>query len=601
MVFFKKTFLIFVSFILCISFAACAALPRQDEKDNDEDVKKQGLEKIKEGESIRLNLAFEFSAEFEIDSYFKENDAQNVLYEAVSSDGEVAAGYIDAGKLKIEGFSVGSAVVELLAKSDEDISVEFAITVINDDSGKLYTVQFNCFDALILNDADTVQQVEAGQSIVKPILYREFHSYEWDKTVKISDIHESIVYTAVWKEEASLPIIYITTNGGAAIDSKEIYTGGNVAMKTGGNDQVFSGKTMGIRGRGNSSWSLAPKKSYRIKFDSKISILGLSAAKDWTLIANYFDKSLLRNYLAYTFARSLSGLPYSVTPNFVEVYLNGEYNGLYLLCEHVEAKTGRVPVSEPKKGDAECDYFLELDFRAFADPSVIQGWDYFKTNYGPFESKSAYVIKSPKTDETYYTQEMFDYISADFFKIENAILGGNFTAIEKLIDVDSFIDYFLTQELFKNGDVGFSSVFMYRQKKGKLTLSPIWDFDLSLGGGYISQQLPSEIRAEIKHYLFSALMKIAEFKSRYVSRWNELKTTAIAKLIGSIGKLSGLLNDAVEKNFKKWPVLKTVIWPGTESRTKRDIDKIETFTGQTEFLTDYLAKRLEFLDIYYKK
>ena len=163
-------------------------------------------------------------------------------------------------------------------------------------------------------------------------------------------------------EDGGIPLIRIKTDEGKFPQDKENYVDGTLEIveKTGSDKVIFEKADMGVRLRGNSTLE-SPKKAFRIKFDKKQSLFDLPAAKSWVLLANYFDKSNIRNYLAYLTAHKLDNLYFQPSCIFVEVEFNGDYIGLYLLCEQMQTGEGRVDIEQDEYDDTNGSYFMELD------------------------------------------------------------------------------------------------------------------------------------------------------------------------------------------------------------------------------------------------
>ena len=218
-----------------------------------------------------------------------------------------------------------------------------------------------------------------------------------------------------------IPAVYLTTSDPSAI-IKEDYADCTVQIDAGMTNgryestEVLTGK---IRGRGHSTWEW-PKKPYKIKLDDKASLLGMSEAKRWVLLANYADESLLRNTAAFEMARSLGSFRFVPHAIPVDVYMNGIYQGVYTLGEQLEVKTSRIAIDD-SLANVETGYLLEI---GGADPSTDkEGWNYFNLPSGCGVNIK---IKSPDTEEDpqadyQWTQKHFDFIYDYMCKADAAI------------------------------------------------------------------------------------------------------------------------------------------------------------------------------------
>lgn len=267
-------------------------------------------------------------------------------------------------------------------------------------------------------------------------------------------------------QASGLPTLQIFTENSAAITSKDDYVKGtlklDLANETESADAIDT--PMKIKGRGNSTWAL-PKKPYKIKFETKTSLLGEPADKEWVLLANYYDKTLLRNDIAFSMGR-ISKLEYTPSSNFVNVYINGKYNGIYQLSDQLKISEDRVNVG--KDG-----FLMEIDGKADAEDIT------FKVPHvgQPIN------IKDPDVE---VGGEAYNYLVSFLNEADAALFAKDFTdptsGYTKYIDVESFVDWYLINEITKNADaIFFTSCYMNLTRGGKLKMGPLWDFDLAFG------------------------------------------------------------------------------------------------------------------------
>lgn len=381
-------------------------------------------------------------------------------------------------------------------------------------------------------------------------------------------------YTIILTQFTSLPIVSIKTDNSLPVDSKDTYRDASMTIIPNGfPDAAFSGK-LRIKGRGNSTWVM-PKKPYRLKLDSKASIMGMPADKDWVLLANYADKSLMRNKIAFSI-NEMFAPDYTPRSHFVELFLNGEYMGNYLLTEHIKVAKNRVNVSETSEADG--GYLLEVDARLDED-------NWFYTERGV-----PICIKSPDADDINAAQ--LTYIKNYVQEAENAIYAENFTDPEngfrKYIDEESFIKWYWTNEFMKNTDaIFFSSVFMYKTTGGKLFLGPVWDFDI--GGGNINYNdngNTSEwwVRASI---WINRLFQDPAFKKKANEMWIQAqpKLSTIPHLIDVTAQQ---LRFSQKENFDKWNILDTGVWP--------NLVVLGSYENEVQYFKYWLDKRLKWIN-----
>ncbi len=286
------------------------------------------------------------------------------------------------------------------------------------------------------------------------------------------DLRTFVVSVTVF---TGMPVVTVTTDGGAPIVSREDYLSGTVDIFGGkGRPQHNFTAATQIRGRGNSTWA-NPKKGYRLKLSTSVSVFGFPADRDWILLANYWDQSLARNAIAFELSR-LVNMPYTPRCTPVEFVLNGEHLGGYQLCEHPEAAADRIPAAG--------GWLLEMDDLPRVDPTDqyfrsprLDAWS-MESDPNP----SVWVFKQPSAP----TAAQRTQIESEVFALERMLYSEGFahpdTGYAASLDVDALIGWYLVNEVLKNNDAAFfKSVFVYRVPGGKITLGPVWDFDLAIG------------------------------------------------------------------------------------------------------------------------
>ena len=389
-------------------------------------------------------------------------------------------------------------------------------------------------------------------------------------------------FTFQVKEFTGLPIFSISTEGRAPVVSKDVYLDGTLSINTNLNfEQEVDNLPMEIKGRGNSTWGM-PKKPYRIKLKKKAKVLGLQEAKNWVLLANYSDKTLLRTAVVFDFGKAIHA---DFTPDYrhVEVFMNGSYQGTYTLTEQVEVNPGRVEISELKTGDTGSDkvtggYLVELDKR--------EDEDYIVTT--PLKGLP-FAIKSP--DDV--TSEQYNYIKDYLIATENAIYAENFAdpvnGYAKYINVESFINWFLVQELVKNQDAqSYSSIYYYKDRNGKLGMGPVWDFDLSMGN--VDYSIATQPQGWWVHHgpWFTRLFQDPVFAEKVRDRWKEIRYNEVEALLKNIDMQAAKLKYAQVQNFAVWKILDKKVWPNPEI--------YYTYEVEVNQIKDWLNQRIAWLD-----
>lgn len=281
----------------------------------------------------------------------------------------------------------------------------------------------------------------------------------------------------------NFPVISIDTDNGAPIVDKTNYVGCKVSIDNTSSQYLLDDTVGGIRYRGNSTLQNAEKKAYRIKFDKKQNLFGMGKAKSWVLLANAFDKTMVRNALAFEIAHEL-GLEYTSEYRFVNVFLNGENLGLYLLCEQTQTGETRVDIEEDETGKVDTGYLIE--FVGNGDTNEDAYFDVVDVDPSLFpegvtlnwrKNVMKFIIKTPEKE--FCTQSQIDFISQYCNSFNKAILTHDWETFDSLCDIDSFVKFFIVNTVMNNGDGGFQIYFYKKENGGKVYAGPVWDFDQS--------------------------------------------------------------------------------------------------------------------------
>lgn len=384
----------------------------------------------------------------------------------------------------------------------------------------------------------------------------------------------------------ALPVLSLTTDTGGDVTSKSVYIGGSLSVfGTDGDD--LADLPLKIRGRGNYSWNDCPKKSYRIKLESGRRLLGLGEGKSktWCLLANYVDPSLLRNRLALWLARGLSGIDWSPDAASVELWLNGEYRGVYLLVEAIKVDEHRVNV---RQTDGEDTGFL-LQMTHNSDEAYR--FSVYGTNYD---------VKSDLSTNPQTAAGQLDAIANRVQTAFDAVLSGDEEEIRAQIDLDSLIDCYLLEEFCKNKDVGWDSFYLSCDVGGKLTFGPVWDFDLAFGNAR-SENLPDPegLYAGVDfgdglhvNVWFAHLCAQEWFCQAVDARWRDPQVQSLFSAAGEFvrGQVKNY-GEQYERNFEVWDI-----------RLDRGPDAMQalgSFAEHAEYLADWVDARDLWLNGFY--
>lgn len=399
-----------------------------------------------------------------------------------------------------------------------------------------------------------------------------------NKTVRVHQHKESQWKPSEKKEsrefQTHLPIIMIDTGGqrvpGAAIWEEDEIVGyetsesGETKITASfsvidlqkGNNNVTDKPTLSslarISYRGHSS-RLFDKKSYSIHLvkedgtENRKEISGMSAHDEWVLNGPFIDRSLLRNYLAMNVSGEI--MEYAPNVRYCEVFVNGNYQGLYLLMETVSRGEGRISIKKPEKNSRVTSYIVTLDRSGTGDMELN---DYSYYTYRT--ANSALDVRYPGL--TQITDDRLDYITKDISKLEKLLYSYDLIDEKKkytqYIDMNSFVEYFVINEFFRNMDAGVYSTFYYKDARGKLKLC-VWDFNNS-GDNYMEEAWGTVGFNMMNTPLFDALIKDKEFVKAVIDKYRQLREGMLSEeyLLNYIDETNSWLGNAVERNNEVW-------------------------------------------------
>ena len=340
-----------------------------------------------------------------------------------------------------------------------------------------------------------------------------------------------------------LPVVFVNTEGGAPVVSKEDYVAAELSIRGTDNLDGLDPIACEIRGRGNTTWTW-PKKPYLLKLSSKQSIFGLPKHKRWILLANFLDRTLMRNLVSMKVS-SLTNLAWTPHCQPVELVLNGKHQGSYLLIEQVRVDKNRVNITEMSPTDNAGDaltggYLLELDFHY---DNKVQWHDH----------GIPFAVKSPDEDEI--TAQQLSYIKGYIAEAANALYGRDFKDPEKgyakYIDVDSFIDYWIVYEVMGNHELGNpGSVYIHKDRGGKLVAGPCWDFDW----GVLSYNTSPQAKTGLINgnaIWYGRLRQDPAFETKLKARFKEL-LPKLETIPDYMDECEAMLTASANLNFALW-------------------------------------------------
>lgn len=486
------------------------------------------------------------------------------LYESIETEVPEEHNYTYSGNL----FPAVSGDKQYLSTAPTDSAVKGSIVyaVNNQNAGRIV--------------GDSVQNLGEPSDSVTAVANLGYKFIEWSdgKTdpVRSGDTEEGI-YTAIFDYEIlDMPIISVTTENNAPIQSQEVYLKSTISIIGCSEEYELDEVTAEIRGRGNASWG-HPKKSYKFKLQKKENLFGLARGKEriWVLIANYSDTTLLRNHISLELARTMDGIAWEPSSLPVELYINGEYRGVYLLAEEIKISGDRVDITDTMPDEIDNGYLFELSDYA-RKPEAIAATARGYNIHNEFSS-------NPEI-EAAQREYIKNYINASY----KALLSGDFDAASEYIDVDSLVAAYLVEEIVKNVDNQYDSFYMYKDRGSKMHFGPLWDFDHSIGykaskgelyeGIYVGNGEGSSGR--ISDWLPCAL-RSKWFREMVREEWNEIYD----QLITLPDYIRQVAEDGIRsynRNFERWSQL--------------EINEKE-YENQYLYISDWLEKRIEWLDM----
>lgn len=416
-------------------------------------------------------------------------------------------------------------------------------------------------------------------------------------------------------KESDLPIMVINTNGQSIADDPKIVADMGLIYNGPGNrnhiddpKNEYNGK-IGIEIRGNYSSSL-PQKPYafelvdenNVAVDS--SLLGMPSENDWLLLANYNDKSFARNTLPYHLFEQMGN--YATRNRFVDVIINGEYKGIYLLCEKIKRDSNRIDISklEPTEisgQDVTGGYIVKIDYWDNSD-----SWQLEHSPIGFPGLDIHMVYYYPKAEDI--VQEQKDYIQNFIAEFEDALYGPDFTddsiGYRKYIDVSTFIDYFIINELTRNVDGYKKSRFFYKEKDHadgryrKLKAGPVWDFDWAQkdmwggsedGSGFMYGDVNQDVHAP---GWYIRLLQDTNFTNQLRCRYEDFRRNILSEsyIHSKIDSVASVVEESQNWHFQTWGHL------GAATGTPEVQAPSQTYAEEVQRLKDWYTRRLNWLD-----
>lgn len=355
-----------------------------------------------------------------------------------------------------------------------------------------------------------------------------------------------------------LPIVSVNTNG-VAVDSKT-YVDMTLTLANVADPLVEVGGS--IRLRGNSTYKF-PKKPYRIKLDQKHSLLGLDKAKSWVLLADWLDPSTLHNYAALNLAATSEHFDFIPTPHKVNLYLNGEYQGIYTLCEQVQENEGRLDleteIKRSMKDLEDYNFLICMNYNAPEKPGAEEGVTYFYLSNCDRYFELEYPTREDFPSEAQF-HTFFNALEDYMRETVAAFQQSNRSYLSKNVDMNTLIDFFIVDQIMGERDHHWKSVFMYykgAEGDPKLHFGPPWDYDFCMFTQWTSEpneefDLSNKFNPHEASVFFTPLLNNSYYTRKVRSRYKGHFSDALAGVIHQVELQAAAMAESLHMNQGTW-------------------------------------------------
>lgn len=384
----------------------------------------------------------------------------------------------------------------------------------------------------------------------------------------------------------NIPTICINTVNGAAVNSKTVWVPGFITVVGGDSSDVRVKDTIEIRGRGNSTWGM-PKKPYRIKFNQKRHLLNMKDdAKDWVLLANYADKTLIRNAVAFEIGQFI-GMEFTPSVRFADVYLNNVFIGNYFVTDQIEAGKNRVDIEK-------------MDTTDIVEPNVSGGYlierdGFYNTELLWFNTPKQVFFTVKEPDPELVKPAQLAYLKNFVNNFETTLFSANWKdstlGYRAKLDTASFLRWYIASELTGNIDCFWSTSMYKRRNDPKMYYGPLWDFDIAFNN---DKRLNDISKARMLTAAFNNktwIIQVATdpwFKIGVNNLWKDIVAKDIKHHLQTyIDSLVTVLDASIKQNYVKWPTINVLIY--------NEWYKCPTYQGYVDSLKTYVNNRVDFL------
>ncbi len=350
-----------------------------------------------------------------------------------------------------------------------------------------------------------------------------------------------------------------------------------------------------IRVRGNSSKQYN-KKNYKLSFiyedgseNKQTGLLGMEPHDEWALHGPYLDRTMIRNYLCMNITGQV--LPYTPDVRFCELFVNGEYRGLYVAMETIARGRGRVDIKRNEDGDKISSYLLQQNWY-IDSPNTIEPFTWY-TKMADYSTSIRIMYPGSRL-----TPEIKESITQEISSYEKALYSFDYNdpvhGYQSFYDVGSFVDYAIINEFFQNGDAGSLSTYFYKDLRGKLHIGPVWDFNNAFDN--FNEPVPDFTTMHSLRY--NMLIKDKEFVERLIRRYRELRKTVLSEdyLFDYIDDTVAFIEPALERNFEVWPDTFDYEIMQDEIRLDYEWRNPKNYEEAVDKLKEFIKKRGSWLD-----
>ena len=504
--------------------------------------------------------------------------------EKLSGPAQITAVYGEAPVTVMTGAtaSVTLACGGVQTGATEDEATVFYIAIPPTNFTQGFTVEITDVDGKVMT-MSTNSPTAVNRNRVKPMPAFKFEGVTPEPpTPPIPDLPEV---------SGTLPVLYVyTPNEAPVVDKVNWITDSHAYLKAGG--EVTDLGVASIKGRGNTTWGM-DKKPYALKLDKKASLLGMPKDKRWDLLANFIDRTRMRNDVALELGRRLGPdfeqnyLDWTPRGQYVELVLNGTHMGNYYLVEHIKVAEKRIPITEMKSTDTGepaitggyiFEFGTEMDeVNKFYTNSFPDNYPYKDGLHGGNGGtyKLPVMIKEP--DEKVLTTEQFNWVKNYINGLQSNIVNNNGGWTGK-VDMDSFICWMFIQEVVGNYEPFHpKSCYMHKDREGKLMMGPLWDFDY---GTFKSDYAMCPVYHYALWYPF--MLKNSTFKARVKELYPIVRPLLRDVANNYIDARAAEIKSSVERDWGMWP---------TTSNVNGDIGK--SFDSAVASLKSNLNRRLD--------